>query len=90
MQRAARDDRELAGVGDITADWLLRMAARKGFAIYASAEDRLTSMREVGLEISGTLGDLLGTTDVIVNCTPKTIALARARAKPPGGSQAIR
>ncbi|MCT8999906.1 type II glyceraldehyde-3-phosphate dehydrogenase [Chelativorans intermedius] len=71
---AAQEDMEIAGVADITADWRLRMAARKGFLLYASAEDRGASMREAGLDLSGTLDDLLGTADVIVDCTPKKVA----------------
>lgn len=71
---AAQDDMVLAGVADITADWRLRMAARKGYALYASAEDRAAPMREAGLELAGTLGDLLGDVDVIVDCTPKKVA----------------
>lgn len=71
---AAQDDMELAGVADISADWRLRMAARKGYPLYASAEDRTAPMRQAGLELAGTLGDLLGAVDVIVDCTPKKVA----------------
>ena len=71
---ATQDDMELVGVADITADWRLRMAAHKGYALYAAAEDRVAPMREAGLDLAGTLGDLLGTVDVVVDCTPKKIA----------------
>lgn len=71
---ADQDDMELVGVADVTADWRLRMAARKDFPLYASAEDRVAPMREAGLDLAGTLGDLLGNVDVIVDCTPKKIA----------------
>lgn len=71
---AAQDDMELGGVADITADWRLRMAARKGFPLYASAGDRIEPMRYAGLDLAGTLGDLLDKADVIVDCTPKKIA----------------
>lgn len=71
---AAQDDMELAGVADITTDWRLRMGARKGCALYAAAEDSADLMREAGLDLAGTLGDLLGTVDVVVDCTPKKVA----------------
>lgn len=71
---AAQDDMKIVGVADITADWRLRMAARKGFPLYASAADRGAPMREAGLELSGTLDNLLETADVIVDCTPKKVA----------------
>ncbi|SFQ23288.1 type II glyceraldehyde-3-phosphate dehydrogenase [Tranquillimonas alkanivorans] len=70
----AQDDMELAGVADITADWRLRMAARKGYLLYASADEHTEAMREAGFDVAGTLSDLLGDVDVIVDCTPKKVA----------------
>lgn len=71
---AAQDDMELIGVADITADWRLRMAARKGYPLYAAAEDLAAPMRYAGLDLAGTLGDLLRDVDVVVDCTPKKVA----------------
>ena len=71
---AAQDDMDLVGVADITVDWRLRMAARKEFALYAAADDHVAPMREAGFDIAGTLDDLLGEADVIVDCTPKKVA----------------
>lgn len=70
----AQHDMNLIGVADITADWRLRMAARRGFSLYSAAEDRVAPMREAGLELTGALDDLLGEADVIVDCTPKKVA----------------
>lgn len=71
---ADQDDMEIVGVADITADWRLRIAGLKGFPLYAAAEDRMEPMRDAGLDIDGTLGDLLDKADVVVDCTPKKIA----------------
>lgn len=71
---AAQDDMVLSGVADITADWRLKMAARKDYVLYASTEDRAAPMREAGFDLNGTLDDLLGAVDVIVDCTPKKVA----------------
>lgn len=71
---AAQDDMELAGIADITADWRLRMAARMGFPLYAAAQERVAPMRDSGLDLAGTLDDLLGDVDIIIDCTPKKVA----------------
>ena len=71
---AAQDDMALVGVADIGVDWRLRMAARRGFPLYASAEDRVAPMREAGLDLAGTLDELLDEADVVVDCTPKKVA----------------
>jgi glyceraldehyde-3-phosphate dehydrogenase (NAD(P)) len=71
---AAQDDMELVGIADITADWRLRMAARMGFPLYAATQERVAPMRDAGLDLAGTLDDLLGDVDVIIDCTPKNVA----------------
>jgi glyceraldehyde-3-phosphate dehydrogenase (NAD(P)) len=75
---ARQDDMELVGVADVEADWRMRMVLRKGFELFASLEERAGAMQEAGLKIAGTLDDLLADTDVIVDCTPKTIAAKNA------------
>lgn len=71
---AAQDDMEVAGVADVETDWRMRIALEKGFRLFAAAADRLGPMRGAGLQISGTLDDLLSGVDVVVDCTPKRIA----------------
>jgi glyceraldehyde-3-phosphate dehydrogenase (NAD(P)) len=71
---ALQDDMELAGVADIAADWRARIVTRKGFSLYAATDDHAGAMRAAGLDVAGTLGDLLGATDVVVDCTPKKVA----------------
>ncbi|MCL4748337.1 MAG: type II glyceraldehyde-3-phosphate dehydrogenase, partial [Burkholderiaceae bacterium] len=71
---ALQDDMELAGIADVASDWRIRVAAAKGYAIFAATEERLDPMRKAGLDVAGALGDLLRTTDVVVDCTPKNVA----------------
>jgi glyceraldehyde-3-phosphate dehydrogenase (NAD(P)) len=71
---AAQDDLELAGVADIGADWRMKVVNQKGFCLFGAAEEHATAMREAGLEVAGTLDDLLGAADVVVDCTPKKVA----------------
>lgn len=69
-----QDDMILAGVSDVGTDWRLRIANRQGFRLYGANQDAAAAMRETGLEVTGTLEDLLGEIDVIVDCTPKRVA----------------
>nr|WP_306264860.1 type II glyceraldehyde-3-phosphate dehydrogenase [Pararhizobium sp. IMCC3301] len=71
---ARQDDMELAGVADISVDWRPRMAMQKGFRLFAATEDHSEAMRNAGLDIAGSLDDLLEASDLVVDCTPKRIA----------------
>jgi len=71
---ALQDDMALVGVADVSADWRLRIPARKGFDLFAASPDREQAMREAGHEIAGSLDDLLGEADIVVDCTPKRVA----------------
>ena len=71
---ACQDDMDLVGVADISTDWRLQSAGHKGFKLFASADDSGGPMRAAGLDVRGTLGELLNSVDVVVDCTPKRAA----------------
>lgn len=71
---ALQDDMELAGVADVVEDYRIRVAAERGYPIFASAEDGRGGMERAGIPLAGTLDDLLTQVDVVVDCTPKGIA----------------
>ena len=71
----AQEDMDLVGVADVTSDWRARMARAKGFALYAADPDRTPAMREAGLDVAGGLDDLLATADIVVDSTPKKVAV---------------
>lgn len=75
---AAQEDMELIGVADVSADWRIRVAARRGYRLFAAVADGAGAMREAGHEIAGTLDDLLGEAEVIVDCTPKPFGAKNA------------
>jgi glyceraldehyde-3-phosphate dehydrogenase (NAD(P)) len=77
---ASQDDMALVGVADIEADWRMRVAERKGFAVFASLEDRAGAMREAGIKVAGHLDDLLGKAEIVVDCTPKRVAAKNVEA----------
>ena len=69
-----QEDMSLAGVSDVVTDWRARMATRHGFRLFGATGEHASGMRAVGLEVAGTLDDLLGQADVRVDCTPKRVA----------------
>lgn len=71
---ALQDDMRLAGVADIVADYRIRLAAERGYAIYAATPDRFEEMRRAAIPVAGGLDDLLRQSDVVVDCTPKRVA----------------
>jgi glyceraldehyde-3-phosphate dehydrogenase (NAD(P)) len=71
---ARQQDMTVAGVSDVVTDWRAHMVRRNGFRLYGAAKEHADSMRAAGLEVTGTLDDLLGDVDVVVDCTPKRIA----------------
>jgi glyceraldehyde-3-phosphate dehydrogenase (NAD(P)) len=72
----AQDDMELIGVADVVSDWRIKVAIAKGYPVYASAPQADVAMRGAGIPLAGSLDDLLGRIDLIVDATPKKIASA--------------
>lgn len=71
---AAQEDMELCGVADVVSDWRMRAAVRRGLAIFGADDGHASAMRAAGLEVAGTLTDLLKRADIVVDCTPKKVA----------------
>lgn len=71
---ARQEDMILAGVSDISTDWRLRVAIRNGFPLFGASAEHVDAMRQAGMDVAGTLDDLLGDADVVVDCTPKRVA----------------
>ena len=67
-------DMLLAGVSDVVTDWRARMVTRNGALLFGATAEHANAMRAAGLAVTGTLEELLGQADVVVDCTPKRIA----------------
>lgn len=67
---AKQNDMKLIGVSDVVGDYRVKLGQNKGFAIYASMPEKLPDMKKNGIEVSGTLEELLRKVDVMVDCTP--------------------
>jgi glyceraldehyde-3-phosphate dehydrogenase (NAD(P)) len=70
---ALQDDMTLVGVADVVSDYRIRTAVERDYPVYAATSDAREGMEAADIPIAGTLEDLLGQVDVIVDCTPKKI-----------------
>ncbi|MFP5475700.1 MAG: type II glyceraldehyde-3-phosphate dehydrogenase, partial [Gammaproteobacteria bacterium] len=75
---ACQGDMELAGVADVVADWRIQAAAARQFPLYAADPSATSAMRDAGLELRGSLDDLLDVCDIVVDCTPKRVGARNA------------
>lgn len=70
---ALQEDMELVGVADVASDFRIRTASLRGYRVYAASEEAGRSMTDRHIDVYGTLDDLLGRVDVVVDCTPKGV-----------------
>ncbi len=67
---AKQPDMELVGVVKRKPDYIAMLAAKSGFPIYAPGAKEAEAFEKAGFKVAGTLEDLLGKVDVIVDATP--------------------
>lgn len=67
---AKQNDMKLIGVSDVVGDYRVKLGQNKGFAIYASMPEKLPDMKKNGIEVAGTLDELVRKVDVMIDCTP--------------------
>ena len=70
---AAQPDMELVGVSKTRPNYEADAARRRGYSLYAAVPDRTDAFAEAGVEIAGTLPDLLEAIDVVVDCCPSGV-----------------
>lgn len=75
---ALQDDMELIGVGDVAADWRIKAAAAKGYAVFANTNEGREAMNKKHIAVAGDLGDLLNLADLVVDCAPKKFGAQNA------------
>ncbi|MCL7414976.1 MAG: type II glyceraldehyde-3-phosphate dehydrogenase [ANME-2 cluster archaeon] len=72
----AQDDMEIAGVVKTRPSFEAKLANDRKFDLYAASPDKIDSFNQAGLEVSGTLDDLLADVDLVVDCTPGGVGAA--------------
>ncbi len=86
---ALQSDMELAGVADVVADYRIKLAADRGYPVFGSSDEAVPAIRAAGLELAGTLADLLDEADVVVDATPKKVGAANRDAYAAAGVKAL-
>ena len=71
---ALQANMELVGVADVASDYRIRVAIERGYAVFASDLTARLEMQASGIQVAGSLDDLLGMVDVVADCAPKKLA----------------
>ena len=77
---AAQPDMDIVGVTKASPDYGVEAAARRGYDLYAAADDRVDAFESAGVDLAGALGDLLDAVDVVVDCAPSGVGERNASA----------
>jgi len=84
-----QEDMKLVGVGDVATDWRVKMAVKRGLPIYAAVPERVSEMRKAGVEVAGTIEDLLKEVDVVIDCTPAKVGARNKEVYAKAGVKAV-
>jgi len=85
---ALQDDMELIGVAKTRPNFETVMAKDKGFNVYTLA-DRVEAMEKEGIEVSGTVEEMIEAADVVVDCTPGKVGATNKDLYEKAGIKAI-
>ncbi|MCK5062633.1 MAG: glyceraldehyde-3-phosphate dehydrogenase, partial [Candidatus Aenigmarchaeota archaeon] len=70
---AAQDDMDVIGVVKTRPTFEARMAVENGFDLYVPDPDMIGAFEKAGIEVSGTLDELLDEAFIVVDCTPNKV-----------------
>lgn len=82
-----QDDMQLVGIAKQTPDYKAKLAAKRGFDVYSSGDP--DAFKDGEVKTSGTLEDLLGKVDIIVDATPEGIGAQNKQLYEKAGIKAI-
>ena len=70
---ASQDDMRVVGVTKTRPTYEAKMAILRGYPFYAASEESIGRFKDKGIEVQGTLDDLLEQADIVVDGTPKNM-----------------
>ncbi|ABE51802.1 type II glyceraldehyde-3-phosphate dehydrogenase [Methanococcoides burtonii] len=85
---ALQDDMEIIGIAKTRPNFETVMAKDKGFNVYTLA-DRVGAMEKEGIEVSGTVEEMIKAADVVVDCTPGKVGATNKDLYEKAGIKAI-
>lgn len=66
-------DMELVGVAKTRPNYEAEVAVKNGYPLYAAIEDRMSQFDDAGIDLAGTVDELVAATDVVVDACPSGI-----------------
>jgi glyceraldehyde-3-phosphate dehydrogenase (NAD(P)) len=84
-----QDDMEVVGVTKTRPSFEADIAVREGHPLYAAGQDDVANFEKEGYKVSGTLDDLIGKVDIIVDTTPGGVGEAYKKKYEAAGIKAI-
>lgn len=83
-----QDDMEIIGIAKTRPNFETVMAQEKGYPVYTLA-DRVEAMEKEGIEVAGTVEDMVEAADVVVDCTPGKVGATNKELYEKAGIKAI-
>lgn len=83
-----QDDMEIIGITKTRPTYEAKDAARQGYPIYVPAES-VEAFKDAGIEIAGTVEDMIEIADIVVDCTPGKVAEEYKKKYAEAGTKAI-
>ncbi|WP_440952099.1 type II glyceraldehyde-3-phosphate dehydrogenase [Methanococcoides sp. FTZ1] len=83
-----QDDMEIIGIAKTRPNFETVIAQEKGYPVYTLAE-RVGSMEKEGIEVAGTVEDMVEAADVVVDCTPGKVGVTNKELYEKAGVKAI-
>lgn len=85
-----QNDMAVSGVVKTRPTFEARFAREKGYRLYANTKENMAAFETTGMEVTGTLEDLISESDIVVDCTPgKTGAVNKEQIYVPKNIKAI-
>ncbi len=85
---SCQDDMEVAGIVKTRPDYISKLASMK-FKIYVPDKSQIEAFDKSGIQVAGTLEDLIGASDVIADATPEGMGAKNAELYRKAGVKAI-
>ncbi|MCI4327927.1 MAG: type II glyceraldehyde-3-phosphate dehydrogenase [Thermoplasmata archaeon] len=86
---AAQSDMTLVGVAKTRPSFEARRAVERGYPLFVSGGGSKDGFTAAGLPIAGTIDDLVGLADVVVDCAPEKVGRENAKKYAAAGVRAI-
>ncbi len=84
-----QSDMKVVGVTKTKPDFDAKMAVKKGYKLYAAIPERLKAFEEAGVQVEGSIEDLLKDADIVIDCSPNKVGAENKKLYEKMGVKAI-